>query len=274
MSAQMQEDSKVMIYGRKWSAENAALSRTFDLVVVVIMFIAITAAFHLHFMLTVGDWDFWVDWKDRQYWVTATPILLVMFPAALQYVFWEKFRLPIAATVCMLALTVGIWLARTFGFQMWSYFPLSMVWPATMIAGGLILDAVLLLTGNALLTAIIGGMAFGLVFYPVNWPLLAPYRLPIEVMNSLVSVGDYIGYAYTRTSTPEYLRFIERGTLRTFGGHSAVVSAFFSGFVCTLMYLLWWFIGSLLSRVLTVPNRMKSAMGLGEQVDARPGVVG
>lgn len=81
-------------------------------------------------------------------------------------------------------------------------------------------------------------------------------------MNSLVSVGDYIGYAYTRTSTPEYLRFIERGTLRTFGGHSAVVSAFFSGFVCILVYLLWWYIGMAFARVTTLPNRMKSFMGL------------
>ena len=69
------------------------------------MFIAVTAVFHRHFMLTVGDWDFWIDWKDRQYWVTATPVVLIMFPAALQYVFWERFRLPIAATLAMLALT-------------------------------------------------------------------------------------------------------------------------------------------------------------------------
>ncbi|MBM4227399.1 MAG: methane monooxygenase/ammonia monooxygenase subunit A [Gammaproteobacteria bacterium] len=263
MSAQLQENrDSVTLYGRRWSRENADLSRTFDILVVIIMFIAITAAFHLHFQLTVGDWDFWVDWKDRQYWVTATPILLIAFPAALQYVFWEKFRLPIAATVCMLGLTLGIWITRYSGFHTWSYFPFSMVWPATMIAGGLILDAVLLLTGSALITAIIGGMSFGLLFYPANWPLLAPFRLPMEAMNSLVSVGDYIGYAYTRTSTPEYLRFIERGTLRTFGGHSAVVSAFFSGFVCILVYLLWWYIGMAFARVATLPNRMKSFMGL------------
>ena len=135
MSAQVpSEKPTVLIYGRRWSTENAALSRTFDILVVIIMFIAVTAAFHLHFMLTVGDWDFWVDWKDRQYWVTVTPVLLITFPAALQYVFWEKFRLPIAATVAMLALTVGIWISRTLGFELWSYFPLSLVWPATMIA--------------------------------------------------------------------------------------------------------------------------------------------
>ena len=164
------------------------------------MFIAVTAAFHLHFMLTVGDWDFWIDWKDRQYRVTATPVVLIMFPAALQYVFWERFRLPIGATLAMLALTFGVWVSRTMGFHLWSYFPFSF--------------------------------------------------------------GDYIGYAFTRTSTPAYLRFIERGTLRTFGGHSAGVSAFFSGFICIFMYLLWWYIGKALSAVITIPNRFKGAMGL------------
>ena len=57
-------------------------------------------------------------------------------------------------------------------------------------------------------------------------------------------------------------RFIERGTLRTFGGHSAGVSAFFSGFICIFMYLLWWYIGEALSAVITIPNRCKGAMGL------------
>ena len=261
---------RVTIYGQSWSAENAALSRTFDWVVAFIMFIAVTAAFHLHFMLTVGDWDFWIDWKDRQYWVTATPVVLIMFPAALQSVFWERFRLPIAATLAMLALTFGVWVSRTMGFHLWSYFPFSLVWPATTIAGGIVLDAVLLLTGNALLTAIAGGMMFALMFYPANWPLLAPYRLPMEVMNTLVSTGDYIGYAFTRTSTPEYLRFIERGTLRTFGGHSAVVSAFFSGFICIFMYLIWWYIGKALSTVITIPNRFKGAMGLSTGVGETP----
>jgi len=87
MSAPLQEDSThVTLYGRRWSKENASISRTFDKLVVFIIFIAMAAAFHLHFQLTVGDWDFWVDWKDRQYWVTATPILLIVFPAALQFV--------------------------------------------------------------------------------------------------------------------------------------------------------------------------------------------
>ena len=67
-----------------------------------IITLAITAAFHLHFQLLAGDWDFWVDWKDRQYWVTLTPIVAITFPAALQYVLWEKFRLPLGATLAII----------------------------------------------------------------------------------------------------------------------------------------------------------------------------
>jgi methane/ammonia monooxygenase subunit A len=159
-------------------------------------------------------------------------------------------------------LTFGEWVSRYFAFHLWSYFPFSLTWPAVMIPGAILMDCVLLLTENFFLTAVIGGMGFALVFYASNWPMLAAYRLPMEVMDgTLVSNGDYIGYAFTRTATPEYLRFIERGTLRTFGGHSAWVASFFSGFVCILMYLLWWYIGMAFATVITIPNRLKTRMG-------------
>jgi methane/ammonia monooxygenase subunit A len=54
---------------------------------------------------------------------------------------------------------------------------------------------------------------------------------------------------------------IERGTLRTFGGHSAVIASFFAGFASTLMYIAWWYMGMLLARIIWVPNKLKSAMG-------------
>ena len=38
-----------------------------------------------------------------------------------------------------------------------------MVWPATSIPGAIVLDLVLMLTGNMLMTAIFGGMALGLM---------------------------------------------------------------------------------------------------------------
>lgn len=258
----MEDNPGQTIYGIRWTKEGAKLSRTFDIIVAIILLLAVAGATHLHFMLLAGDWDFWVDWKDREFWVTLTPIVAIMFPAALQYMFWKYFRLPIAATLAMVGLMIGEWLNRYYGFHLWSYFPMSMVWPAMLIPSALALDAILLLTGNFLLTAIFGGMAFSLLFYPANWFMLAPYRLPVQIMDYLASVGDVMGYSFTRTATPEYLRMIERGTLRTFGGHSATVSAFFSGFVCILTYMVWWGFGVLFSRVIIIPNTFKKLLGL------------
>lgn len=261
----------VEIYGVKWSKWAAVMSRRFDIIVAVILFLAIVSAFHLHYMLLAGDWDFWVDWKDREFWVTLSPIVAITFPAALHYVLWEKLKIPIGATFAVVCLIFGEWVTRITGFHMWSFFPYSLIWPATFIPGAIVLDVMLLLTGNFLLTALTGALAFAFLFYPANWPMLAAYHLPVEVMGSLVSVADYIGYAYTRTATPEYLRFIERGTLRTFGGHSAWVASAFSGFICMLMYIVWWYIGAFLARVVTVPNKLKTMMGL--KKDPKPAAV-
>jgi methane/ammonia monooxygenase subunit A len=256
------EPQTALVYGLQWTAEQVRISRTIDLLIIPIVFFAVVAGFHIHFMLTVGDWDFWVDWKDRQFWVTATPVLAITFPAALQQLTWEKFRLPIGATLCAICLTFGVWMSRYFAFYLWSEFPMSLVWPATIIPCAIFLDMVLMLTTSWLLTSVIGGMGFALLFWPANWVMLAAYHPPVEIMGNLASVADYIGYTFTRTSTPEYLRFIERGTLRTFGGHSSAVSSFFAAFLCVMMYIVWWFFGKALSRVATLPNRMKKYMGL------------
>lgn len=251
------------VYGISWARDMLNVSRTFDILIAAILFLAVVAAFHIHAELTIGDWDFWVDWKDRQFWPTVTPILLITFPAAVSYILWENFRLPFGATFCVVALLFGEWITRFSAFYLWSYFPISMVWPATLIPGALVLDCVLMLTYSGMLTAIIGGMMFGLMFPAGNWPMLAAYHLPVEVMgNEVASVADIIGYTFTRTATPEYLRMIERGTLRTFGGHSTVVASFFSGFVCILMYLVWWYMGKFFCIVFTVPNRWKKMMGM------------
>jgi methane/ammonia monooxygenase subunit A len=59
----------------------------------------------------------------------------------------------------------------------------------------------------------------------------------------MMSVADLVGYNYVRTGTPEYIRIIEEGTLRTFGEDVTPVSAFFAGFISVLAYFLWLGIG-------------------------------
>jgi len=45
----------------------------------------------------------------------------------------------------------------------------------------------------------------------------------------MMTLADLQGYHYVRTGTPEYIRMVEKGTLRTFGKDVAPVSGF-----CTL----------------------------------------
>lgn len=254
------EDSVIAAAGL--SRTGAKVSRNFDWVIVLIALFLITGAFHLHYMLLAGDWDFWVDWKDRQFWPTVAPAAAICFPAALQYFLWTFFRVPFGATLCIVALMLGEWINRVLGFHYWARFPYSLIWPSLLIPSALFLDAVLLLTRNWLMTAIFGAWGFGLLFYPSNWVMLAQYHLPVEHMGETASVADMVGYAFPRSATPEYLRFIERGTLRTFGGHSSAVAAFFSAFLCMVIYIGWWFIGWAFSKALWVANPLASYMGL------------
>ncbi len=250
-------------------SEAASFSRKIDFLILPIVVFAVMAAVHLHFMLTGGDWDFWVDWKDRQYWVTVTPITLIFLVAAIQAIFWIHFRLAIGATVCGVVLLLGEWLSRYFGFFLWSHFPMSLIWPAMVLPSCLFLDLVLMSTRNYLATAIFGALGFALLFPTANWFILAPYHLPMELQGQLVSVADYIGFTFTRTATPEYLRIIERGTLRTFGGHSTVVAAFFAAFACMILYFIWWHIGRFISGLGFASSSVKKFMGFKKDDEVR-----
>ena len=242
-------------------SQASRMSRLIDFLVLPIVVFALIAAYHVHAMLTMGDWDFWTDWKDRQFWVTVAPITLVMLPAAVCAIFWDKFRLPVGGTLMAVCLLIGEWLARVYAFNMWSGFPINFVWPAQIIPGLLMIDLALIMTKNEIFTAIIGGMMMGLLFYPGNWPMLAPFHLPVQYQGTLISVADLQGFTFTRTATPEYLRIIERGTLRTFGGHAAPIAAFFSAFVCVILFFIWWHIGKFMANLGWVNNGLKGFMG-------------
>jgi methane/ammonia monooxygenase subunit A len=236
--------------------------RIADWLLFAIVFWTLAAAFKTSEVLTVGDWDMWVDWKDREWWPLVYPLLCIGFPAVSQAIFWKHFRLPIGATFSVLGIMLATWWSLFMGHMWWTGFPLTLVWSATLLPGALLLDAILYLTGNAVLTAIAGGAMFSIVFYPANWPMMAPYRLVVEHMGQLATVADVIGYTFTRTSMPEYLRIIERGTLRSFGENPAVVSALFSGFLSVIMYGVWYAIGMKLSELPRFKNAYSRYMGM------------
>ncbi len=156
-----------------YTGEKARLSRAYDYLILVLALFLFIGAFHLHVALTVGDWDFWVDWKDRQWWPLVTPLMMITFPAAVQAVLWTHFRLPLGATLCIACLLIGTWIARFFAYHLWNYFPINEVLPATMLPSALVLDAILMLSNSVTVTSIFGGMAFALLFYPSNWPIFA-----------------------------------------------------------------------------------------------------
>ena len=52
--------------------------------------------FSFHFALLVGDWDYWVDWRDRRWWPLVTPLALAVLPGVFGYLLWERLRLPVA----------------------------------------------------------------------------------------------------------------------------------------------------------------------------------
>lgn len=245
----------------------AKYSRIWDFLVVTAVVLLFMGVIHLHVMLSVGDWDMFVDWKDRQYFPLVVPISMIMIPAGLQAVFWINFRLPIGATVGGVVLLLATWITRIVGWHLWAYFPFSMVTPSHMLAGCLMLDAVLVVTQSAFFASVGGAFLFGLLFYPSNYVALAPYYVPVENMKSVASMADLIGYVFSRSGTPEYIRIIERGTLRTFESGVTWLSALFAGFVCIGVHAIFWQIGAFASSTRFLPGSKVVAQLMGVQAN-------
>jgi methane/ammonia monooxygenase subunit A len=217
--------------------------KRFDLAVLLIIFLATVAAAWIQQQLFAGDWSFWIDLKDRMWWPVIVPIATICFPAAVQAALWTHWKFPAGATMVCFGLLLGQWLNRIINFWAWAKFPINLVFPETLLPQAIVLDGILMITNNFVVTALIGGELWGWLFYPSNWPMIAPYHVPVEYHGQLLSVADLIQYQYIRTSTPEYLRMVETGTMRSFAGGVLGVSAFFSGFISILMYFIWWYMG-------------------------------
>jgi methane/ammonia monooxygenase subunit A len=123
-----------------------------------------------------------------------------------------------------------------------------------MLPSALVLDVILMLSNSLTITSIFGGIAFALLFYPSNWPIFGMFHAPVEYGGAQLTIADLFGFQYIRAGTPEYLRLIERGTLRTYGQYATPLSAFCSALLCTLMYPLWWYIGKAFATTRFVKN--------------------
>lgn len=214
----------------------ASFGRKWDLLLIVLLIPAFAAIAHITHMLIVGDWDFWADWKDRQWWPFITPMVSIVIPVAAQYIVWRLLGLCGGATAAAVMLVLAQWVSRFFTFHQWVYYPLAFVAPATLIPGAVVLDLVWLLTRSHVLTSVIGGMSFGILFQPANLVLFAGMWAPTTFQGQLMTVADSMGFQYLRTQAPSYLRIVEEGALRAFIEQINIVVGMTAGVACIAFY--------------------------------------
>ena len=142
--------------------------------------------------VTMGDWEYWVDWKDRRFWPLVPIVLLIIFPAGLSAAFWTKFRLPIACTAVVLCYSLIRWASAYLNFHLFAGFPMSFVWPSVFIPMAIILDCSLLITRSVFLTGVSGAFMWGILIYPVNWPMLAAFHEPINYQGEMLTARRFI----------------------------------------------------------------------------------
>lgn len=223
--------------------EQLTAYKNIDLATIPMLFLLFGGISVFLFALTVGDWDFWMDWRDRRWWPLVTPFSLIVLPAVLGVFMWNKFRLPLGATFATLSFVAASWVSRYTNFHDFAGFPLNFVSPSTWVGLGVLIDCTLLITRSWFATGFVGAFLFGLLTYTINWPIFAPFRIPVEYNDTMVTVADLMGYMYIRTAIPEYVRIIEASTLRTFGEAVTPLTAVFAGFVTILNYYLWVWVG-------------------------------
>ncbi|MPZ62409.1 MAG: hypothetical protein GEU93_14165 [Propionibacteriales bacterium] len=224
-----------------------AIGRRWDLLLLASVVLALIGALHVEAMLFGGDWSFWVDWKDRQWWPLVTPAINMILIAAVHYIAWAKARLPVGATLAATTLLAGEWISRVVNFSWWADIPVNYTWPETMLVTALLLDLVLLFSRSYIITSILGGLLFGALFWAANWPALAPFLQPIIMDGQVLTVADAMSASLPRSQGPEYLRMIEEGHLRALVDDVTIVVSFFAGMLCAATYWIGIGIGKFLA---------------------------
>ncbi len=236
-----------MVSSTDRAAITRSLERNVDLILFAVIVFAVAGATIFVMSVTIGDWEFWADWKDRRFWPLVPVAALLVFPAGLAAAFWSRFRLPVACTAVVLLYSLLRWVSAYLNFHLFGGYPMSFVWPSVFIPLAIIVDCTLLITRSVFLTGLIGAFLWGLLVYPANWPLLAAFHEPIMFNGEMLTTADLLGFEYIRTGLPEYIRQVERSLLRTFGDAVTPLTAVFAGFVCTLVFYVSWSIGLVLN---------------------------
>ena len=142
------------------------MAKVFDVMLLLALIGFFTVIPHVSRMLYMGDWDFWVDWKDKLWLAHRRPErrhvgdrggplsgLVLSAPAAGCHVY-RSVRFDWA------------WLSRIFSFYGLEYYPLNFVWPATTIPMALALDLILFWSRSYLVTSLFADFYGGFSFIP------------------------------------------------------------------------------------------------------------
>lgn len=207
----------------------------------------VAAAADITKLLFAGDWDMWTDWKDRQWWMTITPFAMIIIPSAIQYIQWIAWKMPTGFTYTAVGLFLVSMLGRWLQWSVFTEYPFNFIWPATIVPAAILTDWILLKTRSFVMTSVIGGFVFTVAFWVANYVPLAPFLQPANWMGSIVTVADVQGISYIRGATPEYLRIIEHGTLRTFLDETTLVAIVFGATLAVAGYWIGQFIGRVLA---------------------------
>lgn len=223
------------------------IDRTWDAVFWITAIFIVGGADDITKALFAGDWDFWTDWKDPQWWPAVTAFATIIIPSALQYIQWVAWRFPTGGTYTSTCFFLCAWAGRYLQWHVAESYPMSFVWPINTVLAGILLDWILLKTKSFILTSLFGAPLWAFMVWAPNYIALAPYLQPASFMHHIMTVADVQGIAYIRTQTPEYLRHIERGTLRSFLGETNYVSLAFGGMIAIGGYWIGQFIGRYLA---------------------------
>lgn len=195
--------------------------------------------------VVAGDWNYWADWKDRVWWPLYTTATTIPILAAMQYIGWRLFRLPLATAIA-LSMSLGVYVISAIGMQGLTAYPFNFAWFGTILPGALLLDVVLVLSGGSIVvTAIVGGFAYGGLFYAANLFLVSPFLQPVVLHDKLLTLANVQALEYHRSAIPEYMRVVEMAGQQTLGGLAGVFASLFTGALCMALYalgvLLGWF---------------------------------
>src|SRR5262245_25225528 len=120
------------------------IDRKWDIMFWATAAFVVGAAADITKQLFAGDWDFWTDWKDAQWWPIITPFAIIIIPSALQYIQWLAWKFPTGGVYTAVCLWACVEIGRWLQWRFFVYYPINFVWPATAVLAGIWLDWVLL----------------------------------------------------------------------------------------------------------------------------------